>query len=325
MTFGRGIASVSDRTLSRLLRVAVMTLVLGVAGFGSFYYLDQHVSGPPSLIDQQVSSAEAAVRKAPGDLDARLQLAAVYQADKRMDDALAQYKEILKSDAGNRLALLGEGYALIQKGDLAAAGADYHKITDVAVKGEFAGADPQLQEAHYYLGVIGVMQHKPQVALTELDAALKIEGTDSDALYQVGLAQLQLNQPKLAVAAFTKALVFVPTGWCEPYTQLGAAYTTLGQKDEASYATAMATYCKKKPAEAKTQLQALTDGPAKVDAMLGLALIAQTEGSNDDAIAWYRKVLAVDKTNVTAMSTLAQLGVGPTSGTKTATPTQGSN
>ncbi len=95
----------------------------------------------------------------------------------------------------------------------------------------------------------------------------------------MGLAQLQLNQPKAAIDAFRKALTFVPTGWCEPYAQMAAAYTTLGSADEAKYATAMGTYCKNKPADAKKALQALTDGPAGVDAMLGLALIAQTEGT----------------------------------------------
>ena len=210
MTQDRGTTKLSDRVLTRLLRVSVLTLVVGLVGFGVFYYMDQHVSGAPSFVDQQVASAEAAVRKAPGNLDARLQLAAVYQADKRNSDALAQYEEILKADSGNRLALIGRGYVYIQSGDLAKATADYKKITGAAIKGEFAGADPQLQEAHYYLGVIAVMQKKPKDALTELNSALKIESTDSDALYQVGLAQLQLGQPKLAVEAFRKGLDLRP-------------------------------------------------------------------------------------------------------------------
>jgi len=310
--------ALSDRTLTRLLRVSVVVLVLGLVAFGVFYYLDQHVAGPPSLVDQQITSAEAAVRKAPNDLDARLQLAAVYQADKRNADALTQYDEILSADGTNRLALLGRGYVYLQQGSLDKARADYAAITGAVASGEFAGADPQLQEAYYYLGVIDVREKKPQEALTQLDAALKIEDTDSDALYQVGLAQLQLNQPKLAVEAFTKALTFVPTGWCDPYTQMAAAYTTLGGPQEASYATAMATFCKGHTAQAKTALQGLTDGPAGVDAMLGLALIAQTEGSTADAVGWYKKVLTVDHSNVQAMSALSELGVGPkaaTSGT----------
>jgi tetratricopeptide (TPR) repeat protein len=311
----------SDRTLSWLLRGAVLTLVAGLVAFGVFYYADQHVAAPPTLIDQQVTAAENAVRKAPSNLDARLQLAAVYQADHRYDDALTQYKEILGADKGNRLALIGRGYVYLQTGDLDKAKADYAGITSASAKGEFAGADPQLQEAHYYLGVIAVMEKKPKDALAELDAALKIEATDSDALYQVGLAELQLGQPKLAVEAFAKALSFVPTGWCEPYTQMAAAYTSLGSPEEASFATAMATWCRNRPAEAKKQLQALTSGPAGVDAMLGLGMIAQTDGDNEGAISWYEKVLTVDRTNVSAMSALSALGVGPTSTPKSGGPT----
>jgi len=58
--------------------------------------------------------------------------------------------------------------------------------------------------------------------------------------------------------------------------------------------------------------------------MLGLALVAQTQGDNQGAITWYKKVLTVDKTNIAAMGALAELGVGPTSSpTKSSTSTQG--
>ncbi len=135
MTQDRGNKKLSDRALTRLLRVSVLTLVVGLVGFGVFYFMDQHVSGPPAFVDQQVASAEAAVRQAPGNLDARLQLAAVYQADKRNSDALAQYDEILKADHGNRLALIGRGYVYIQSGDLAKATADYKAITGACRQG----------------------------------------------------------------------------------------------------------------------------------------------------------------------------------------------
>ncbi len=321
MSKTRDTASMSDRTLNRLLRISVVALVLAIGGFGVFYYLDQHVSAPPSLVDQQVAAAEQAVRKAPSNLDARLQLAAVYQADHRLDDALAQYKEILKADDGNRLALIGRGYVLIQQGDLDAAKADYTVITKASHKGEFAGADPQLQEAYYYLGVIANMQKQPKVALTNLDAALRIEATDSDALYQEGLARMQLGDAKTAVLAFQRAVQFVPTGWCEPWAATAKAYEALGSSDEVAYANAMGAWCKNRPAEAKKELTALTSGSAGVDAMLGLALIAQTDGDEKGAVGWYQKVLTVDRTNVSAMSALAQLGVGP-SGT-TSSSTQG--
>jgi len=315
--------SASDRRLSTLLRIGVAVLVIGALAFAGIYYKDQHVDAGPSMVERQISGAEAAVKKTPNNIETRLQLAAAYLQDKRPDDALAQYDEILKADKTNRTVLLGRGRVLFDKGDLTGAFASYHRITDVASKGEFAGADPQAQEAHYYLGSIALKQNKPTVALTELQKALNIDATDSDSLYLTGVAQLKLGAPKLAVEAFKKALLFVPTGWCEPYTQLGVAYGKLNLAPQKTYATGMASFCLNKPAEAKAQLKTLLTGSVKVDALLGLGLIAETESNNAEAVTWYKQVLKVDRANATATAALSRLGAGSTSGLKSSSTTQG--
>jgi len=304
--------SAADRRLSRLLRLGVAVLVIGALAFAGIYYKDQHVNAGPTLTGRQIAGAEAAVKKAPNNIETRLQLAAAYLQDKRPDDALKQYDVILSASKTNRQALLGRGHILITKGDLKAATATYHVITDSAKTGEFAGADPQAQEAHYYLGSIAVTQRNSQLAVTELTTALKIDATDSDALYLMGLARVQEGSTQLAVDSFKHALEFVPTGWCEPYTQLNLAYTKLGNAPQATYDGAMASFCLKKPAEAKRQLNTLITGPVKVDAMLGLGLFAEMETSNPEAISWYQKVLTVDRKNVNATSSLSRLGVTPT-------------
>jgi len=314
MNLSRQSTSVSDRTFSRLLRLGILGFVIAALTFGGFYYQDQHVNAGPSLVERQMQSAEAAVRKVPDNIGTRLQLAAVYRSDKRLGDAVKQYDVILTADPTNRSALLGRGEALTANGDLTAAAATYHKITGVAAKGEFAGADPQLEEAHYYLGSIAVKQGRFKEAITELQAALKIVGSDSDALYLLGVARLKDGAPKLAVDALKQALLFVPTGWCEPYSQLTLAYGKLGNAPQATYAEAMADFCLKKPAEAKRRLKTLTAGPVARDAMLGLGLIAETESSNTEAASWYKKALTVDHTNVNAISSLSRLGVAPTPG-----------
>ena len=302
----------ADRRLSSVLRLGVAVLVIGALAFAGIYYKDQHVNAGPSLVDRQIVGAEAAVKKAPNDIETRLQLAAAYAQDKRPDDALAQYDEILKADKGNRTVLLERGRILIGKGDLIGAAVSYHQITDVAAKGEFAGADPLAQEAHYYLGSILVKQGKTKEAIVELQKALKIDATDSDSLYLLGVAQLKEGAPKLAVSSLKKALLFVPTGWCEPYSQLALAYGKLSLTPEKTYASAMASFCLKKPAEAKTQLTSLLKGPVKVDALLGLGLIAETESNNAQAVSWYKQVLTLDRTNASATSALSRLGVEPT-------------
>ena len=320
MKLSRRKASVTDPPKSRLTRILGLVLVIGIAGFGVFYYQDRHVDAGPTMIDRQTQAAEAAVKKTPNNLAARLALAGSYRAVKRYDDSLKQYDEVLKADKANRFALLGRGEVLIAKGDLKAAAISYHKIADVESKGEFAGADPQLEEARYYLGSIALKQGKTKEAITFLEGALKIQRTDSDALYLMGVARLQEGSTQLAVDSLKQALMFVPTGWCEPYSQLAVAYGKLGKAPQATYAGAMADFCLKKPAVAKTRLKTLTTGPVAVDALLGLGLIEETGSHNVEAAAWYQKVLTVDRTNVTAISALSRIGVGPTGSPTTQGP-----
>jgi tetratricopeptide (TPR) repeat protein len=311
MKMSRRITSVSDRTFSRLVRLGVLVLAIGVAAFGTIYYQDQHVAGGPSMIDRQTQSAEAAVQKAPNNLNVRLQLAAAYQSSNRLDDALTQYDIILKVAKANQAALLGSGSVLTAKGNLTAAAAAYRKVIAESATGEFAGADPQLQQAYYYLASIAVTQGKANEAITELAAALKINGQDSDSLYLMGVAQLKAGAPQLAVDAFNQALKFVPTGWCQPYAQLALAYGKLHRAPQAAYSAGMADTCKS-PAVATSRLKTLIKGPEAVNAMLGIALIAETQGSNAEAITWYQKVLTVDRKNLAAIASLKQLGAGTT-------------
>jgi tetratricopeptide (TPR) repeat protein len=320
MKANQGTATVSDRRLSLLMRLGVLVLVVGVAAFGTIYYQDQHVSAGPSMIDRQTTTAEQAVRQTPNDINARLTLAADYQLDKRSGDALTQYDIILKAAKGNRFALLGQGSVLIAQGNLTAAAAAYKQITAGNAKGEFAGADPQLQEAYYYLGSIAVKQGNATDAIFELQAAIGIDPQDSDALYLMGLAQLKAGKTQLAVDAFTKAIQFVPTGWCEPYTQLALAYGKLTNAPQTTYNAGMADFCHHKTADAKRQFMTLTKGPQAVNAMLGLAAIAETGSNHAEATTWYRKVLAVDRTNAAAIAALKQLGTEPTPSTTSPAP-----
>lgn len=316
----RRLTSVSERTLDRVLRLSLLGLLVGAVAFGGLYYKDQHVSAGPSLLDRQVTEAEKVVRRTPASLPARLALAQAYQANKRPDDALEQYDSILKVNGNHRAALLGRGRTLMAKGDLTKAAAAFNRIVKVAKTGEFAVADPQLQSAYYYLGSIAVSQHKPAAALPQLEAALRIDRTDSDAWYLVGVARLEVGEPNKAVTALQRALLFVPTGWCEPYEQLATAYGKLGQAPKAEFAGAMTDFCHKRVDDARRRLTTLTSGPEAVNAMLGLATLAETAAKPSDAITWYRKVLERDTTNAAARSALSRLGASASAAAKPSQP-----
>ncbi len=270
----------SDRTLNRLIIGAILIIVVGIPVIAAIYFVDRHVDPGPSLVERQFSAAEEAVRKEPNKVSTRLALASTYMTAKRYTDAIVQFTEILKVEPTHRAALLGRGFAELSTGDLVAARADYEKMADAAKTGEMSAQDPQLEAAYYSLGEIALKQDRPKDALTLLESAVRINRTDADALNLLGTAYLRNGDAKIAVEALKAAVALVPAGWCEPYGQLGQAYTTLGQRPTAPpYATGMVALCEGRPDEAKAQLQPLATGTFAGAALLGLAMVAEARAT----------------------------------------------
>src|SRR3954453_1754065 len=111
-------ADTSDRTVALLLRIGAAVLAVGLVAFGLLYYNDQHVAAAPSIVERQVTLTEAAVRKNPNDLQARLQLGEIYGQAARYDDAVKQFDQVLKAAPGSKDALLAKGFVLMSQGRL---------------------------------------------------------------------------------------------------------------------------------------------------------------------------------------------------------------
>ncbi len=248
----RHLTAPSDRTTKRLIIGSILVLVIGIPLTAVLYALDQYRSPGPSLVDRDISVAEEAVTKDPNLLTARLALANAYAKTGRFDDAVTQYDEILKAQPDARQALLGRGGTLILMDRLDAAAADFQKVVDATKDGEMANVDSELESAHFGLGVIALKQNRAQEAVTELASAVQIKRTDADALNLLGTALLQAGEPERAITATRQAIALVPIGWCEPYTQLETAYTSLGDTAGAGYAAGMRAFCEGRTDEAKT-------------------------------------------------------------------------
>ena len=326
MKLGR-IESVSDRTLNRLLVWGGGALAVCVLAFSVFYYFDQRIDGGPSMAERTIAAAEAAVVETPSDLGVRLQLASAYLLGERLDDAQKQYEEVLGAEENHRAALLGLGTVLYAKGDLDGAIEPFRSIVTTGVEGEFAGADLTLQEAQYYLGSIDLQKGNPAKAIEELQAALAISPTDSDALFLLGKALISEGRAADGVQSIRSAVAFVPTGWCEPYQAMADAYSVLKQQEQQEYAAAMLDFCQERDEQAKSRLTALTEGSAAVDAMVGLGLIAEKQSDRDAAADWYAKALKANPGNASAASGLArasEAGALSHSDTAAAGPAEGS-
>lgn len=319
------LSALGDRDIDRLTRAIVVILVIGIPLIAFLYWSDRHVDRQPSLADRSIAAAEELVRKSPNDLGARISLAAAYVSSGRYEDGVSQFGEVIKTEPGNRAALLGRGiaYTELEKYDLAKA--DFQAMVDGAAGGEFAKTDPQLERAYYELGVVALKQGLPKEALDPLKAALAIDSADADALYSYGTALIATGDPSLGVKALKRAVAFVPSGWCEPYLGLVDGYGALGNAPGVAYANGMVDFCSARYTDATQKLEPLTIGPMSIDALLGLALVSAYSGDLPGATSYYQRVLEVEPDNVSAQIGLGQIGGGAHATAPAASPTAGSN
>jgi tetratricopeptide (TPR) repeat protein len=330
--------TITDKTLNRAIKIVGLLLVVGVIAFVLYYWQDRRIGGAPTIADQAVTAAEAQVQKTPNDIAARDHLAAAYVADNRLQDGIAQFGEALKLSATDRAALLGRGIAYIKASQvaettqadkasqLALAAADFQKFIANNASGEFAAQDPQLEQAYYELGAVQLQQGDAASAADTLQKALKIDGTDADALYSLGVAFDKLGRQTDAVQLLKLAVAFVPTGWCDPYQELAASYTALKQADGSAWANGMVALCNHQYDQAEAALTPLVNGSMKVDALMGLGYAAAGRGDNAAALKYFNQVLAIDPKNQSAPIAINSLTAAHASGVPgAASPTPGAS
>lgn len=300
----------SDRTANRLIVGIVLVLVVGIPAVTLTYLSDRWVDPGPTMVARQIQTLEEAVRKNPNSVNVRLQLAGAYAADKRYANAINQFGEVIKAQPDNKTALLGRGDIERLQGNVDTAAKDYQAIVDIMAGAEFAPEDTELEQAYFHLGEIAISRQQQALAIPLLTSALKIDGSNADALNLIGKAYLATNDPQRAVDSVLKAILFVPVDWmqpwCDPYPTLQQGYTKLGQTAQAEWAGAMLEFCERRTDPAKQRLTALLSGPAANDALIGLAMIAEVEGDRATAATDYSKVLVSDPQNFAARNGLGR-------------------
>jgi len=310
------LADMPDAQLNRWIRRLALVLLIGVVGFIAFYAVDRFRAPAAPLVDRETAAMEQAVRNDPTDLASRGRLADLYLAASRYDDAIAQYTEILGTGDANEQAYVSRGLAYQLQGDLDAAGADYTKVVEIAGDSEMANVDPMLQTAYYGLGWIALQQARPEDAVDSLVEALAIKRTDADTMNLLGQAYVQAGQPDKAIEQLRNAILFVPTGWADPYQGLADAYTAKGETAEAEWASAMAQAMnvlvggQGDTGAAEARLEAVVGGDAALDARIGLGLLAELRGDNTAATDWYTRALELDGENTAAQLGLSRVSTG---------------
>ncbi len=299
------LTSMPEAQLNRWIKRIGLLLFVGVVAFAAFYAIDRVRLPQATIADQELIALEEAVRKDPADIASRGKLADTYAAKERYEEAIAQYSAII--DSGNDLELAhfsrARAYVEIQKYDEAVA--DYQKVIEIATPGEMANVDPLLEGAYYGLGEIYLTQGKSADAVAQLEKAVAIKRSDADALLLLGKAYAANGDVDKAGAVLRNAVAFVPVGWVEPYQVMADLYAKSGDAEHAAWANAMVLSQTGSADEAIAQLTPLAEGPAALDACVGLGLITETQGDLAAARGWYTRALALDPEN-----DAARLGIG---------------
>jgi tetratricopeptide (TPR) repeat protein len=299
-----------EAQLNRWIKRLGLLVFLGLVAFVAFYAVDRFRAPQPSMMDRELSAMEAAVVADPADIASRGRLADLYLAAERYDDAIAQYSEILRTGKQDEAAYVSRGRAYELKGDLPAAAADYEQVVAIAKDGEMANVDAMLAFAYYGLGNIALQGGEADAAIDHLTKALGIKRTDADTMNLLGAAYVAAGQPEKAIEPLRRAILFVPTGWSQPYAALAEAYTAIGEADLAEWAAAMAIGQDGDPAGAATRLEAIADGSAALDARIGLGIVAEIQDDPARAAEWYRAALDLDADNQAAMLGLSRVTAG---------------
>ena len=297
----------SDRTINRMIIGILAILAVGIPLIGALYFFDQTRDAGPSLADRAILAAEDAVQKSPNSITPRFNLAELYAAKGRYPEAITQYDEILKAKPDTAAVLIGRGKAEAALDQLDAAVADFQKVIAGATGKEMSGFDQQLEAAYYNLGAVELKRDHPKEAADLLAKAIVINRTDADTLYLLGTALIQSGDAKSGTDALRLAVALVPTGWCDPYAELGVGYAAKQDAPGVAYSNGMVALCEKRYAEAQTQLTAASSGTYSLDAFIGLGLLAEEQGDQAAATDAYNKALALDPKNFAAITGLGRV------------------
>lgn len=296
-----------DRAFRRLVILLASLIVLVTLGFGGYYYLTRYYYAQPALIERGRERLEEVVVKDPESIEGRMNVAMVYYRGGRLDEAIAQFKEVLKMKGDFQPALIGLGITYAQKNQPDPAIEALEKVVDLRKDDEMLLADRQMQAVFYQLGRMYTLKNDMGRAEEALKKAVQANRTDADAIY--ALSEVYRLQGKLdaAIAGYTMAVSFVPD-FKEAYQGMAAAFEAQGLKPHKTYADGMVRYSEGKYDEAIRLLQQAIEGDSSATAFhFGLGLAYEKKGDKEKAIAALEQALALDPENKLVQDSLRRV------------------
>ncbi|MGP8201393.1 MAG: tetratricopeptide repeat protein [Limisphaerales bacterium] len=154
---------------------------------------------------------------------AHLNFANALYEERKVNEAIAQYRMTLQINPGNAKAHYNLGIALSQKGRTDEAIS--HFLTALQI-------NPDIEDAHNNLGIALFQKGKTDEAISHFLAALQLRPDDARAHFNLGNAYSQMGRVDDAIPQFREALQFEPDS-TDAHYRLGIALFQKGRVDEA--------------------------------------------------------------------------------------------
>jgi tetratricopeptide (TPR) repeat protein len=174
-------------------------------------------------LDEAIAEYRQAIEIDPKFAPAHYGLGLALYDQKRLDDAIAEYRKAIEIDPKYAFAHSNLGMALHAQKKLDEAIAEYRQAIEI---------DPKLVPAHYNLGNALYHQNKLDEAIAEYRKAIEIDPKFAPAHCTLGLALR--DQKKLDEAIFEyRAAIRIDPNLAEAYCNLGHALGQLGRFPDA--------------------------------------------------------------------------------------------
>jgi tetratricopeptide (TPR) repeat protein len=252
-------------------------------------------------IDVAITLLTRAIKHNPRTPLYRLALGDARLAEGRLTDAAACYQKALALDKRNAEAHLGLGNVLHAR----------HKFTG-AIKHyrEAIAVNPDLAEAHNNLGVVLTAVGWPADAADHFVRALELRPDFADAHLNLGRAHKAEARLNDAIASYRKALILDPN-LAEAHSNLGNAHRQMGNVKAALESYRLAVKIDPTLVQAHYNLgiikleqghledsledlqRAVGLAPDHVEAITNIGEVLEALGQNEEASAWYRKVIDI--------------------------------
>lgn len=297
-----------DARLARLgRRLTLLTVILLLASV-AYYAYDRYYVSVESPLDSAVRTLENNVRAAPNDVDLRMQVAGGYLQQQRYDQAIAQYEEVLKLRTDWMPALFAEASADYTRGNQARSEDLFRRIADSYRTNQFRYATKELELVYYRLGEFALKDLRFDEAATWSAEALKVDSTNSDALYLLAQSEDARGNTAAAKDAYLQAAAFDPN-FRAAFTGLERTAAADGDSLLAAYAHGMQQYAAGDfGAMFATFQQLVGDAPEFARGYEGLGLAYAKQNKADEAISAFRSALQRDPKLMLSRWSLHSLG-----------------